>query len=110
MPMPTILTERLGLTHPIVQAPLAGGGDTPELVAAVSEAGGLGCIGAAYLTPSQISERARAHQPTVWHQSLRAAAPAASRGSRVGARVGRAILRRTRTAAASAARNTRRRL
>ena len=60
MPMPTILTERLGLTHPIVQAPLAGGGDTPELVAAVSEAGGLGCIGAAYLTPSQISERARA--------------------------------------------------
>ncbi len=37
-----------------MQAPLAGGGDTPELVAAVSNSGGLGFIGAAYLTPEQI--------------------------------------------------------
>lgn len=50
------LTERLGLSHPIVQAPLAGGGDTPELVAAVSNSGALGFIGAAYLTPEQILE------------------------------------------------------
>jgi nitronate monooxygenase len=42
-----------------VQAPLAGGGDTPALVAAVCEAGGLGSIGAAYLTPQQISDAAR---------------------------------------------------
>jgi nitronate monooxygenase len=34
---------------------MAGGGDTPALVAAVSEAGGLGSIGAAYLTPEQIA-------------------------------------------------------
>ena len=59
MPLTTVLTERLGLAHPIVQAPLAGGGDTPALVAAVSGAGGLGFIGAAYLTPAQIAESAR---------------------------------------------------
>jgi nitronate monooxygenase len=34
---------------------MAGGGDTPALVAAVCEAGGLGSIGAAYLTPEQIA-------------------------------------------------------
>src|SRR5262245_9405908 len=56
----TVLTRRLGLAHPIIQAPLAGGGDTPALVAAVAEAGALGFIGAAYLTPQQILEAARA--------------------------------------------------
>lgn len=56
MPVTTILTTRLGVQHPIIQAPLAGGGDTPALVAAVSEAGGVGSIGATYLTPAQISE------------------------------------------------------
>ena len=60
MPLATALTERLGLAHPIVQAPLAGGGDTPALVAAVAEAGALGFIGAAYLTPAQIAESAKA--------------------------------------------------
>jgi nitronate monooxygenase len=58
--MPTSLLNRLKLRHPIFQAPLAGGGDTPELVAAVAEAGALGFIGAAYLTPQQIAETARA--------------------------------------------------
>jgi len=60
MPLQTVLTQRLGLTYPIIQAPLAGGGDTPALVAAVGEAGGLGFIGAAYLTPAQIIDAARA--------------------------------------------------
>lgn len=54
--MKTILTERLGLRYPIIQAPMAGGGDTPELVAAVCEAGAMGSIGATYLTPPQIVE------------------------------------------------------
>ncbi|WP_214409156.1 nitronate monooxygenase [Sphaerisporangium fuscum] len=36
------------LTHPIVQAPLAGGPSTPELAVAVSEAGGLGFLAAGY--------------------------------------------------------------
>jgi nitronate monooxygenase len=56
----TILTGRLGLRHPVIQAPLAGGGDTPALVAAVCEAGALGFIGASYLTPRQIAEASQA--------------------------------------------------
>lgn len=43
-----------GIQHPIVLAPMAGGPSTPELVAAVSNAGGLGSIGAAYLAPTAI--------------------------------------------------------
>jgi nitronate monooxygenase len=54
------LLQRLQMQHPIIQAPLAGGGDTPELVAAVSDGGGLGFIGAAYLDPQQILAAARA--------------------------------------------------
>jgi nitronate monooxygenase len=38
---------------------LGGGPSTPELVAAVSNAGGLGSLGAAYLTPEQITEAIR---------------------------------------------------
>ncbi len=48
----------LPLDPPVIQAPLAGGGDTPELVAAVCNAGALGFIGAAYLAPAQIHEAA----------------------------------------------------
>lgn len=51
MPAPTPLMTRLGMTAPVIQAPMAGGGDTPALVVAVSEAGGLGSMGATYLTP-----------------------------------------------------------
>lgn len=60
MALRTALTERLKLDYPIIQAPMAGGGDTPELVAAVSGAGGIGFVGAAYLTPAQIGDAARA--------------------------------------------------
>jgi nitronate monooxygenase len=60
MAIQTAITRRFGLRHPIIQAPLAGGGDTPALVAAVAEAGALGFIGAAYLTPAQIAETSRA--------------------------------------------------
>jgi nitronate monooxygenase len=48
------LIERLGLRFPIVQAPMAGGPDTPALAAAVSRAGGLGSLGCAYLTADRI--------------------------------------------------------
>jgi nitronate monooxygenase len=58
--MPTSFLDRLKLRHPVIQAPMAGGGDTPQLVAAVSEAGAFGFIGAAYLTSQQIGEAARA--------------------------------------------------
>ncbi|MDV6373864.1 NAD(P)H-dependent flavin oxidoreductase [Deinococcus arenicola] len=50
------LTQRLGLRVPIVLAPMAGGVSTPDLVAAVSNAGGLGSVGAGYLKPEQIRE------------------------------------------------------
>lgn len=49
------LLKRLNVQHPIIQGPLGGGPSTPELVAAVSNAGGLGSLGAAYLTPEQIT-------------------------------------------------------
>ncbi len=52
-------TEVWGIEHPIVQAPMAGGPTTPELVAAVSNAGGLGSLGAAYLPPEKIREEVR---------------------------------------------------
>jgi nitronate monooxygenase len=45
------------LQHPIVLAPLAGGSSTPELTAAVSEAGGLGFLASGYLTAEQFEER-----------------------------------------------------
>lgn len=50
----TELTQRLGVRLPIFQAPMAGGATTPELVAAVSNAGGLGALGAGYMEPAAI--------------------------------------------------------
>ncbi len=68
MGLQTALTQRLSLNYPIIQAPMAGGATTPELVAAVSEAGGLGFLGVAYLLPAQTREagaavRARTQRP-----------------------------------------------
>jgi len=50
------LLDRLAIEHPIFLAPMAGGPGTPELVAAVSNAGGLGSFGGAYSTPEALSE------------------------------------------------------
>jgi nitronate monooxygenase len=50
------LAELIGIEHSIIQAPMAGGTTTPELVATVSNAGALGSIGAAYLSADQIIE------------------------------------------------------
>jgi nitronate monooxygenase len=57
-----------GLDLPIVQAPMAGGPSTVALAAAVSEAGGLGCLAAGYRTPAALAEeiaavRARTARP-----------------------------------------------
>ena len=46
----------LGIDHPILQAPMAGGVTTPKLVAAVSNAGGLGSLAASDLSQSRILE------------------------------------------------------
>ncbi|MCL6452413.1 MAG: nitronate monooxygenase [Alicyclobacillus sp.] len=56
----TALTRLLGIEYPIIQAGMAGGPTTPALVAAVSEAGGLGSIGAGYLTPDALGTQIEA--------------------------------------------------
>ncbi|MFE8699835.1 NAD(P)H-dependent flavin oxidoreductase [Cytobacillus sp. FJAT-54145] len=53
------LTQLLKIEYPIIQAPMAGGITTSNLVSAVSNAGGLGMIGAGYMTPAQIREQIR---------------------------------------------------
>jgi nitronate monooxygenase len=50
----TPLTDRLGIRYPIIQAPMAGGPGTPQLAAAVCNAGGLGCLAGGYLQPEQL--------------------------------------------------------
>ncbi|MCB0172720.1 MAG: nitronate monooxygenase [Anaerolineae bacterium] len=55
----TALTKLLGITYPIIQAPMAGGPSTPELVAAVSNSGGLGSLGAGYMSPAQMQAAIR---------------------------------------------------
>lgn len=48
------LTRLLGTRWPLVQAPMAGGLTPPALIAAACNAGALGSLGAAYLTPEQL--------------------------------------------------------
>ena len=50
----TKITKLLNIHLPIIQAPMAGGATTPELVAAVSNAGGLGSLGAGYMSADEI--------------------------------------------------------
>ena len=57
--MPENFLSKLGVAHPIILAPMAGAGGTPELVAAVSNAGGLGSWGGGYATPQQILDTAK---------------------------------------------------
>lgn len=51
----TRVAQRLGLDFPIVQGPFGGGLSSEPLVAAVSEAGGLGSFGAHHLPPDDIT-------------------------------------------------------
>lgn len=50
----TSFTERLQIRYPIVQAPMPDGITTPQLVAAVSNVGGLGTLAAGHLQPAQL--------------------------------------------------------
>ncbi|WP_433742419.1 NAD(P)H-dependent flavin oxidoreductase [Falsibacillus pallidus] len=52
----TEVCEILQIDYPILLAGMAGGPTTPELVAAVSNAGGLGTLGGAYLKPPALRE------------------------------------------------------
>lgn len=56
----TKITELLGIQYPILQGPMGGGFSTAELLAAVSDAGGLGSYGAYTLTPEEMLEAAKA--------------------------------------------------
>ncbi|MEO6800184.1 MAG: nitronate monooxygenase [Rhodanobacter sp.] len=55
--MTTSFASRLGIEHPLIQAPMAGS-TPPALVAAVSNAGALGSLGAGYLEPQAILDQA----------------------------------------------------
>ena len=75
----TALTTRLGIRYPIIQAPMSGGPGTPQLVAAVSNAGGLGSLAGAHLSAAKLRReiediRALTDQP--FAVSLAAAYPA----------------------------------
>ena len=60
----TRLARLLGVRYPLIQAPMAGV-NTPELVAAVSNAGGLGSLGGAALQPDALREQiAEVHRLT----------------------------------------------
>ncbi len=52
----TALTERLDIRYPIIQAPMAGGPGTPQLAAAVSNAGGLGSLAGGYPQPESLRQ------------------------------------------------------
>jgi nitronate monooxygenase len=54
----TELMQRLALDYPIIVAPM-GGATTVDLAVAGSEAGALGFLASAYLTPDQIREESR---------------------------------------------------
>lgn len=55
----TRLTDQLSIVYPIVQAGMAGS-TTPELVAAISNEGGLGTIGAGYMTLDNLRDEIKA--------------------------------------------------
>lgn len=52
----TEICQLFKINYPIVQAGMAGGPTTAELVAEVSNAGGLGTLGAAYMTPTALRQ------------------------------------------------------
>jgi nitronate monooxygenase len=56
----TPLCDLLGVRYPLIQAPMAGGWTTPGLVAAVSNAGGFGCLAGAGVPPERLREEIRA--------------------------------------------------
>lgn len=64
----TEICQLLNIQYPIIQAGMAGGPTTVDLVVSVSEAGALGTLGAAYMKPGDIRQavrdvRARTNKP-----------------------------------------------
>jgi nitronate monooxygenase len=76
----TALTERLDIRYPIIQAPLAGGPGTPQLAAAISNAGGLGSLAGGYPQPEALRQaiaemRALTDRPFAVNLALGGAVP-----------------------------------
>jgi nitronate monooxygenase len=57
MKVQTAFAARLGLAVPVIQAPMAGGPSSQELVAACSAAGALGSFGFAYTQPDEMRKQ-----------------------------------------------------
>ena len=55
----TPLCDLLGIRYPIIQAPMAGGWTTPDLVCSVCEAGGFGVLAGARVPPEKLREDIR---------------------------------------------------
>jgi nitronate monooxygenase len=76
--METMLSRKFSLRLPLIVAPMAGGPTTPALVAASSNAGALGSLGAAYLSPEKIQsaiDEVRAKTPKPYAINLFAPIP-----------------------------------
>ena len=56
MTAPSPLAAALGVTRPVLAAPMAGGPSTPALVTAAARAGGLGFLAAGYKTPQALAD------------------------------------------------------
>ncbi len=86
----TPLCELLGVRYPVVLAGMAGGPTTPQLVAAVSAAGGLGTFGASGMSADSLRLAIRAareltHQPIGVNVLLAPPRPATSNDADVAA-------------------------
>ncbi|HZV48694.1 MAG TPA: nitronate monooxygenase [Candidatus Dormibacteraeota bacterium] len=55
MSLRTRLTERLGIEHPVILGGMGSGATVPSMVAAVSNAGGLGVLGVSRVPPERIA-------------------------------------------------------
>ncbi|MFB8735604.1 nitronate monooxygenase [Bacillus sp. SL00103] len=56
------ITKLLQIKYGIIQAPMAGGAVTPQLVAAVSQCGGLGSLASGYVRPDHLRQRNQTSQ------------------------------------------------
>lgn len=54
--MTSTFARALGITTPVLAAPMAGGAGTPALVTAAAHAGGLGFLAAGYKTPQALAD------------------------------------------------------
>lgn len=53
------ISKIFDIKHPVIQAPMAGGPTTAELVSRISNLGGLGSVGAGYLSADALSDHIR---------------------------------------------------